>query len=75
MCYYPAKDLLFYHADIHGKQLVKQRIEALQMLMEKEDNVTVITTFDGFMDSMIPPQNMKSQILTLESGETLDFDI
>ena len=74
VCYYPAKDLLFYHADIHGKQLVKQRIEALQMLMEKEENVAVITTFDGFMDSMIPPQNMKSQILTLESGETLDFD-
>ena len=74
VCYYPAKDLLFYHADIHGKQLVKQRIEALQMLMEKKENVTVITTFDGFMDSMIPFENMKSQILTIESGETVDFD-
>lgn len=32
--YYPAKDLLFYQADIHGKQLVKQRMETLQMMME-----------------------------------------
>ena len=49
--YYPAKDLLFYQADIHGKQLVKQRMETLQM-MEAKSQVTVITTIDGFMDEL-----------------------
>ena len=74
VCYYPAKDLLFYHADIHGKHLEKQRIEALQMLREKEGNVTVITTFDAFMDSVIAPDQMESQILSLEAGESVVFD-
>lgn len=42
----------FYQADIHGKQLVKQRMETLQMMMEAKSQVTVITTIDGFMDEL-----------------------
>ena len=45
---YPAKDFLFFHADIQGKLLEEQRILALQALMER-DEVTVITTIDGCM--------------------------
>lgn len=74
VCYYPAKDLLFYQADIHGKHMVQQRMMALQMLLEREENVTIITTFDGFMDAMVPLKKMKSQILTVQNGQKLDFD-
>ena len=31
---YPAKDLLFYHADIKGKYLVKQRMEVVRAIIE-----------------------------------------
>ncbi len=75
VCYYPAKDLLFYQADIRGKLLIKQRMEALQMLLEPaKDGVTVITTIDGFMDSVIPLDRMKQRILTIKNGEVLDFE-
>lgn len=77
VCYYPAKDLLFYQADIHGKLLTKQRMEALQMLLEMKDEerITVITTFDAFMDSQIPISDVKEKILTIEAGEILDFEV
>ena len=31
---YPAKDLIFYQADIHGNQLVKERVKVLRRMME-----------------------------------------
>ena len=45
---YPAKDFLFFHADIQGKLLEEQRLLALQALVEQE-NVTIVTTIDGCM--------------------------
>ncbi len=74
--YYPAKDLLFYQADIHGKQLVKQRMETLQLMMEeaKGENVTVITTIDGFMDKLPPITEIRGDILTIGSAETIEFE-
>lgn len=74
--YYPAKDLLFYQADIHGKQLVKQRMETLQMMMEAEaeSQVTVITTIDGFMDELPPEAEVKGDILTISNGEAVEFE-
>ena len=46
--FYPAKDFLFYRADIRGKYLVKQRMEVFRALKE-EENVTVITTIGALM--------------------------
>ena len=79
VCYYPAKDLLFYQADIRGKLLVKERMEVLQLLLESSENrqgegVTVITTMDGFMDSLVPLEKIRERILTLKSGDALDFE-
>lgn len=79
VCYYPAKDLLFYQADIRGKLLVKERMEVLQLLLESPENrqgggVTVITTMDGFMDSLVPLEKIRERILTLKSGDALDFE-
>ena len=34
-CLYPAKDLLFYQADIRSKELIKQRMEVVQAVMEE----------------------------------------
>ena len=31
---YPAKDLLFYQADLRGKYLIKQRMEVFQAMLE-----------------------------------------
>ena len=42
---YPAKDLLFYSADIHGNLMTRQRIAVWRHLMEEKEGV-VVTTLD-----------------------------
>ena len=75
VCFYPAKDFLFYQADIHGKELIRQRIEAIRMMLEKgEEGVTIITTFDAFMDKMVSKESLKKQIMMLKSGDVVDFE-
>ena len=53
MWLYPAKDLLFYSADIHGNLMARQRIAVLRRLMEDREGV-VVTTMDGLMDHLLP---------------------
>ena len=47
--FYPAKDLLFFQADIHGNLLIRQRMRVIRALLEQEE-VTVVTSIDGCMD-------------------------
>ena len=70
---YPAKDLLFYQADLRGKYLIKQRMEVFQALMEQQDTV-VVATFDGFMDALPPLEVMKERIITVKAGDVVDFE-
>ena len=70
---YPAKDLLFYQADLRGKYLIKQRMEVFQALMEQE-GVTVVTTFDGFMDALIPLEEMKKRVISVKLGDVVDLE-
>ena len=70
---YPAKDFLFFHADIQGKLLEEQRILALQALMEKED-VTIITTIDGCMGKVKPLKDLKNQLITIDMESIIDLD-
>ncbi len=70
---YPAKDLLFYQADLRGKYLIQQRIEVFQSLLEKE-SATIVTSFDGFMDALLPFETMKERIRILRLGDTVDFE-
>ena len=70
---YPAKDFLFFHADIQGKLLEEQRIQALQALMEQED-VTIITTIDGCMGKVKPLKDLKNQVLTIDMESIIELD-
>lgn len=71
--YYPAKDVLFYQADIRGNVLTAQRISALAAIKEKE-TATVITTFDALMNTMTPPQKVWDAVLHLMPGEAIDLE-
>ena len=67
---YPAKDLIFFQADIHGNQLTRERIKTLRRMAEKKP-VTIVTTFAAFMT----PQVMwdeKKDMLHIEKGSILD---
>lgn len=71
--YYPPKDLLFYQADIRGKVLLKQRMSVIQAILDDE-KVTVVTSFDGFMDSLPPLSKMRERVIRLNNTETTNFE-
>ena len=61
---YQAKDFLFFHADMQGNLLIQQRIRALQAILNQEE-VTVITTFDGLMDHLRPLKKVEEAFLCI----------
>ena len=70
---YPAKDLLFYQADLRSKELLKERMEVVQALLE-EEQATVVTSFDGFMDSLLPLEEVKKRSISILLGDTVDME-
>lgn len=70
--YYPAKDLLFYQADIHGNLLVKQRMEVIHSLICGDD-ATIITTIDGCMDQLPPIEVYKNHVLNIQNDSVLEI--
>ena len=72
--FYPAKDLIFYSADVQSNLLVQQRIRVLQKLMEEEE-VTIVTTMGGIMDHLLTPEVFQKQIETVESDSEFDMEL
>ena len=70
---YPAKDLLFYQADVASNLLDQQRMAVFRSLFEKKHTVTVLPA-PALMDRVTTPDEMDRQILFLESGEEFDFE-
>ena len=70
---YPAKDLLFYQADIHSNQLDQQRMQVLKVLSEQK-KTTVILSMGGAMDCILSKEQLKKHILTLELDDSLDLE-
>ena len=70
---YQAKDFLFFHADMQGNLLVQQRVRALQALLTQEE-VTVITTFDGLMDRLRPLKKVEDSILCIGQDSIVQID-
>ena len=71
---YPARDLLFFNADIHGNLLTKQRMAVFRHLMEQSSG-WVVTTFDGLMDHLMPLADLKKQALFVKGGQIIDVEI
>ena len=71
--FYPAKDLLFFQADIHGNLLIRQRMRVIRALLEQEE-VTVVTSIDGCMDFLMPLEKIRSRLLHFKSDSVIDLD-
>ena len=70
---YPAKDLLFFQADIHGNLLIRQRMKVIKALLEEKE-LTVVTSIDGCMDFLESLEKIKEQLIHYESDSTVDVE-
>ena len=72
---YPAKDFIFFAADIHGNLLVRQRMAVIQQIAElKSGHVTVITTIDGLMDKVMPLIQIRERRLHIDYDSTIHLE-
>lgn len=71
--YFPAKDLLFYNADIQGNMIEQERLSILRALAE-EKSVTIIVTIDGLMDRLVPFEAWKEKCIQINTEENLEID-
>ena len=68
---YPAKDLIFFQADIHGNQLITQRMKCLRRLIERKP-ATIITTFDALMTPQIPLSVQEENVIHINKKTVID---
>ena len=68
---YPAKDLIFFQADIHGNQLTMERIRCLRRLMEGRPT-TVITTYDALMAPQTPIEVWTRHVIHIDKQSRVE---
>ncbi len=68
---YPAKDLIFYQADIHGNQLMTERIKCLRRILEGRP-ATVVTTFSSLMAPQVPLRSLREHLLPISGDSQVD---
>ena len=68
---FPAKDLIFYQADVHSNQLIKERMKCYRKLLEKGD-LTIVTTFDALMTPQVPLDIMKESCIHFDKKTRVD---
>ena len=70
---YPAKDALFYYADVHGNLTSARRLEIIKRIYKNERTV-VITTIDGLMDRLPDMKYFKRHAFSLAVGQEAELD-
>ena len=71
VCVYPAKDMMFYQADIHGNLQTKERLKVIKAILDNE-NSTIVTTFDALMNHAVPAERIAEYIIILKKDDTID---
>lgn len=70
---YPARDLMFYSADIRSHQIGQQRMAVLRELLE-EEQLTVITTLPGCMEHVLPLSGIREHVLEFAQDSELNLE-
>lgn len=69
--YFPAKDFIFFQADIHSNKVTRERIAVYRRILEAEP-VTIITTFDAFMAPCMPLHVLERNVIALDESSVVD---
>lgn len=69
--FYPAKDLIFYQADVHGNQLAKERIGVQRRILEGKP-VVIVTTFAALMAHQLPLSVIEDNIIYIDRDSIIE---
>ncbi|MBQ1931676.1 MAG: transcription-repair coupling factor, partial [Lachnospiraceae bacterium] len=79
VCFYPAKDIMFFAADIHGSAIVQDRLKTLRRLLEhrragEREPFTVVLSLEAGMDRVLPLGFVEEQLVTIRQQDQVDLD-
>lgn len=67
---YPAKDAIFYQADVHGNKITRERIGCLKRILMGLP-CTIITTFNGLMNAGAGIALLKKRLIPISVNQTI----
>ena len=70
---YPARDLLFFNADIRSLQITAKRVEVWKHLREDAGGV-IVTTADALMDKLEDYQKFCETTMEIKKEDTVDIE-
>ena len=71
--YYPAKDVIFYSADVHGSAISIERLKVINALLSQEGG-TIVTTMDAGMEFILSLSAFKAAKYVIKEGDIVDID-
>lgn len=80
---YPARDVLFFSADVSSRELTTQRVRVMKALSaastsfdaEKQEGLTVILTLPALMTHCMPAERWVDSIRAFNEGDEIDLTV
>lgn len=69
--FYPAKDILFYSADVHSKEIIRNRFQIMNALLAGERPVIVLSA-EALLDRLLPREIFERYLLELRPGDAIE---
>lgn len=70
---YPAKDIIFYTADVHSIDIVKKRISVIDSIIMGK-NPVIVTSIESLFDRLVPKDVFLKYIVNLNEGDIITVD-
>lgn len=71
--YYPAKDVIFYSADVHGNAISTERLKVREALL-RDVGGTIVTTLDAGMELVLPQTVYEQAWQNITEGSMVDLE-
>ena len=71
---FPAKDLIFYQADIRFGEIIRERMRCIRRILEG-GRITVVTTFAALMAPQISPEAIKNAVIRINKSQTVEESV
>lgn len=69
---YPARDIIFYNAEVHSKDIDRQRFMVVNALLNGPQ--FVVLSLEALFDPLMPKGLFQQHVLTVQQGDHMDRD-
>lgn len=68
---YPSKDVIFYNADVHSNDIIKERIKVIGKILEG-NKITIVSSIEALLDPLIEKEIFEESIIYWKIGSIVD---